>query len=186
MPSVVTKTCGILKIRNTLSSSVCLVVKPSSMTKDTQALTRVTNNSAPNKPGRVIINFIPANLKLKRGSPGVTPENNAGMAIKREKMGINTQVLIKKNLKLILEKDANKIQNKYEHNKSGMFFIRSADIIKSAKVTAFTRGSMDCKNPFFKAYSSAKTDSLKKERAPRIERSIKLFLFNAKLIAFFG
>jgi len=156
------------------------------MTKDTQALTRVTNNSAPNKPGRVIINFTPDNLKVRSGSPGVKPENNAGMAIKREKMGINTKVLFRKNPKRILEKDANKRQNKYEHNKSGMLFIISAAMIKSAKVAAFTLGSMDCKNPFFRAYSSAKMDSRKKDKALRIERSIKLLFFNAKLITLLG
>jgi len=35
-------------------------------------------------------------------------------------------------------------------------------------------GSNDCKKPGFDAYSSAKMDSFKKDRAPVIERSIKL------------
>lgn len=91
------KIWGILKILNTESNSLCLVTKPRRITKDTQVTTRATNNIAPNKPGRVIINFIPNALKVNNASPGVKPLNNAGMAIKRENRGINIQVLFKKN-----------------------------------------------------------------------------------------
>ena len=42
-------------------------------------------------------------------------------------------------------------------------------------VAVFILGSRDCRNPFFAAQSSEKTDSLKNDKAPEIERSIKLF-----------
>jgi len=168
-------------MRNTLSKAVCLVTKPSSITKDTEVMTRVTNNTAPDKPGRVITNLNPSNLKINNGSPGVKVENNAGMAIKSEKIGINIQVLFKKNPRLILEKGVNSKQNKYKHIKRGMLFIRSAAMRKNAKVTVFIRGSIDCRNPSPDAYSSAKMDSLKKDSATRRERSIKLLLFTANV-----
>lgn len=59
-----------------------------------------------------------------------------------------------------------------------MFLMKSAEIRNNAKDAALIRGSIDCRNPFFKASSSEKIDSLKKERVPVIERSIKLFKTN--------
>ena len=55
----------------------------------------------------------------------------------------------------------------------------------SKNETTFIFGSMDCKNPFFKAYSSLKTDSFKKDRAPAMERSIKLLFLNTVYSPFF-
>jgi hypothetical protein len=67
------------------------------MTKDTLVVTRITNSAAVLKPDRLITNFVPKNLKINKGSPGVKALNSAGMAIKRENSGINIQVLFKKN-----------------------------------------------------------------------------------------
>lgn len=181
MLSVITKTSGTLKMRNTESNSLCLVTKPKRITKDTQVTTRTTNNIAPNKPGRLIINLIPHNLKINNGSPGVKVLNNAGMAIKRENRGINTQVLFKKKPKLILEKYANKRHTRYRDTKSGIVLIKSTEIRNSVKDAALMRGSIDCRNPFFRAMSSEKTDSLKKEMALKIERSIKLLFLKPKV-----
>jgi len=185
MLSVITKIWGILKIRNTLNKTVCFVTRLNSTTKDTEAMTRVTNNTAPDKPGRVITNLNPSNLKINNGSPGVKVENNAGVAIKSEKTGINIQVLFKKNTRLILEKETNNKQNKYKHIKRGVLFIRRVEMRKKAKVTVFIRGSIDCKNPSPEAYSSAKIDSLKKDKVLKIERSIKLLVFIANLTDLF-
>ena len=111
-------------------------------------MTRTTNNIAPEKPGWVIINFIPNSLKSNSFSPGLKVENNAGTAINTENMGIKNQVLFRKNLKRILEKEVNNRQNKYRLSNSRIFLIRSTVIRKSKKVIVFIRGSMDCKNPF--------------------------------------
>jgi len=46
------------------------------------------------------------------------------------------------------------------------------------KEIVFMRLSLRCRKAFLPAYSSAKTDSLKKDRAPTIERSIYLCLDN--------
>ncbi len=49
---------------------------------------------------------------------------------------------------------------------------------KRRKEIVFMRLSLLCKKAFLAAYSSAKTDSFKKDRAPIIERSMNLFLDN--------
>lgn len=167
-------------MRNTLSNSVCLVVRLNKITKDTDVTTRITNIIAPNRPGLVIINFIPKTLKLNSASPGVKALNNAGMAIKREKIGINIQVLFKKNPRGILEKYVSKRQNKYRQTKREILFITSPDIRNNAKDTALILGSINCKKPLCKACSSANIDSFRKDSADRTERSIKL-LSNAKV-----
>ena len=104
MPNIITKTCGILNIRRTFSSSKCFVVILNRTAKETEAITRVTNNSAPNNPWLVMTRFNPRTLKPAIGSPGVKMLNNAGIAIKKEKSGINIHVLFKKKPKLIFEK----------------------------------------------------------------------------------
>ena len=63
--------------------------------------------------------------------------------------------------------------------------IKSITVRTSKNETTFIFGSMDCKNPFFKAYSSLKTDSFKKDRAPTMERSIKLLFLNTVYSPFF-
>ena len=109
MPSVITKTWGIPKMRSTLSSSKCLVVILKRTTKDTEVMTRVTNSVAPDKPWRVTVSISPAIFTVIKGSPGVKMLKMAGMAMKSENRGMNTQVLFKKNPKRILEKQANRI-----------------------------------------------------------------------------
>jgi hypothetical protein len=110
-------------------------------------------------------------------SPGEKMLNKAGIAIKSENKGINTQVRFKKKPKFILERYASSKHNAYKHNKIRIFFVRITCVMNSKKVTAFIRGSNDCNNPVLKAYSSAKIDSFKKDKALKIERSIKLLLF---------
>ena len=100
-----TKTWGILNMRRTFSSSKCFVVILNRTARETELITRVTNNNAPNKPWRVMIRLNPRTLKPAIESPGVKMLNNAGIAMKIEKSGINTHVLFKKNPKLIFEKN---------------------------------------------------------------------------------
>lgn len=101
MLMVKTKTCGILKMRKTLSNSVWLVVIDKRITRDTEAITRLTNNAAPAAPCRVITSLNPKIPKENSGAPGVNTLNKAGMAIKSENSGINIQVRFKKNCKSI-------------------------------------------------------------------------------------
>lgn len=61
-----------------------------------------------------------------------------------------------------------------------MLLIKSTETRNNAKDTVLTRGSIDCKNPFFKAISSERIDSFKKARALVIERSIKLLFLKLK------
>ena len=62
-----------------------------------------------------------------------------------------------------------------------MLFVKRV-VKRNIKIVAsFILGSMDCRNPFFDAYSSEKMDSFKKDRAPMIERSIKLLSFDTWL-----
>ena len=74
-------------------------------------MTRITNKAAPNTPGRVMMKPTPAIFKVIRASPGVKMLNKAGIAIKRENKGMNTQVLFKKNPRSILEKWVNDKHN---------------------------------------------------------------------------
>ena len=108
MPSVITKICGIPKMRNTLSSSKCRVVILKRTTKDTEVITRVTKNAAPDRPWRVTISLSPAIFSVAMVSPGVKMLKMAGRAIKSENRGMNIQVLFKKKPRWILEKHANR------------------------------------------------------------------------------
>jgi len=98
-----------------------------------------------------MINFKPDNLKVNSVSPGVKALNNAGIAIKRENKGINTHVLFKKNPRLILEKITKIRHTEYNNSRNRMFFIKSMATRNSIKDTTLIRGSIDCRNPFFKA-----------------------------------
>jgi len=168
---------GTLKTCRTLRSSVCLAVKANRITNDTEVVTRSTNVAAPNNPCRVIVNFKPKTLKDHSASPGLIKLNKAGMAIKRENNGMNTHVLLRKNRRPMPEKHASDRQNKYITARKGMVFASITDIKSSRVAAALKRGSLACRNPFFEAYSSAKTDSFRKDRAPVTERSMKLLLF---------
>ena len=57
-----------------------------------------------------------------------------------------------------------------------MVLIKSTVIINMAKLTVLIRGSRDCRKKSFDAYSSAKTESLKKDSAPVRDFSINRFL----------
>ena len=57
-------------------------------------------------------------------------------------------------------------------------------VSSSRKEIVFRRAFRLCRKPSRAAYSSAKTDSRKKDKISRIERSIKLFFLNTRLIAF--
>ena len=180
MPRVITKTWGIFIIRKTLSSSKCLVVMLSRTAKDTETITRITNNAAPDSPWCVMVNVIPAIFQATNGSPGVKILNNAGIAIKNENNGMNTHVRFRKNLKFIPETSANNKHSAYRHNKIKMLLASNIWIMNKRKVIVFTLGSNDCKKPFCAAYSSAKMDSFKKDIAPSTERSMKFPLFLLK------
>ena len=104
MPSVITNTRGILKLRKVLSNSKCLVVMLKSTANDTEVTTRMTNNVAPNKPCRVITSLTPVIFKAINASPGVKKLNKAGIAITIENTGMNIHVLFKKYFMLILDK----------------------------------------------------------------------------------
>ena len=112
----------------------------------------------------------PAILKTASGSPGVKILNIAGIAIKSENRGTNTQVRFKKNPKLIREAWVKIRQSVYRHNKTKRLLVKSIWRINKRKVTLFILGSKDCKNPWREAYSSAKMDSFRKDKAPIIER----------------
>jgi len=173
-------------IRKTLSSSKCLVVTLNRTAKDTEVMTRITNNAAPDTPWCVTVNVMPATLQPINGSPGVKILNNAGIAIKNENNGINTHVRFRKNLKFIPETSANNKHSAYRHNKIKMLFANNTWTMNKRKVIVFTLGSNDCKKPFRAAYSSANTDSFKKDNAPSIERSMKLLFFLPKTVLFFS
>jgi len=70
----------------------------------------------------VITMFKPAILKATSASPGVAKLNKAGMAINSENKGINTNVLLRKNPKFILEKYARTRDAIYKYNKIIMSF----------------------------------------------------------------
>ena len=107
MPSVITNIWGILKKRSALSSSLCLVVRVSKITSDTEVTTLVTNKTKVKSPCRVIISFILKTLKINNGSPGLKTLNSAGTAIKSENKGMKIHVLLRKNKILIPEKKVN-------------------------------------------------------------------------------
>lgn len=138
----------------------------------------MTNKAAVNNPWRVITNFRPIIFRVNRASPGVKILNNAGIAIKRENIGTNIHVLFKKKPIFTLEKYTRIKHASYIQNKTVMLFVKSIAIIKRMDVITLILGSKDCKNPCFAAYSSAKIDSFKNNRAPVIERSIKLLFFD--------
>ena len=66
-----------------------------------------------------------------------------------------------------------------------IFFVKSMAKRKNKKLKVLIRGSKPCKNPFFKANSCAKIDSLKNARALKRVRSIKLWVLNFKVLLFF-
>lgn len=154
------------------------MVRLRSAAKDTEAITRVTNNAAPVNPGRVIISFMPIICIANRDSPGVKTLKSAGMTIKREKSGIHIHVLLRKNPIFTLEKYARIKHTAYRQMEIAILLARSTARINRRKVIALILGSKDCKNPSFAAYSSEKTDSLRKDRVPVNERSMKLLFFD--------
>jgi hypothetical protein len=156
------------------------------MTNDTEVTTLDTNKTAPNSPGRVIIRFTPRILKSNMDSPGVNTLNKAGIAIKNEKSGINIQVRFRKNLRSIPEEHAMIKHNTYITAIPVICRESVTSKIKRIKVTDFILGSRDCSHPRIPAYSSESIDSLKKDRALMIERSMKLFLFLKELLIFFN
>jgi len=181
-----TKTWGTLKILRTFSKVKCRVVKLSSTTKDTEVITRATNNIAPSKPWRVTVKSTPNIFQLPKTWPGEKTLKIAGTAIKRENKGMNIQVLLRKKPSLIDEIVDKNRQNAYREAKTRISFVRTVRIMNKRKVNPLILGSRDCKKPLFKADSSAKTDSFKKDRAPISERSMKLLFRNITLSAFIG
>jgi hypothetical protein len=103
------------------------------------------------------------------------------MAIRNENMGIKIQVRFKKKPTLILEQSVRSKHNAYRHKRMKRFLAKSICMMKRRKVKVLTLGSNDCKRPFLDAYSSAKIDPFKKDRAPLIERSMKLWLLNTPI-----
>jgi hypothetical protein len=96
-----------------------------------------------------------------------------------EYKGKNTELLFRKNPRLIFETKANIIQSKYKTQSVAIFLRNNATVNKIKKAKTFIRGSTDCNNPRLAAYSSENTDSFKKDTTPIIECSIKLFLIFA-------
>lgn len=168
MLNVMIKICGILKIRSTLSISVCFVAKLKRITKETETVMRAKNIVTLEKP-------LPPEIKAL---------NNAGREINKEKTGINISVRFKKYPNDIFESIASSKQNKYNVKIIEMFFVKSIDKRNSRKLKVLIRGSSSCKNPFFKADSCAKIDSLKNASVFKMVRSIKLWVLNFKVFPF--
>jgi hypothetical protein len=113
MPKVITKICGIWKIRNTLSNSLCLVVRESKMAMDTEVITLKINRPAADKPCFVMTNFRLNRPQIKTGSPGLKKLNRAGMAMKSENRGMKIHVLLRKNHRLIPDKEVKAKTERY-------------------------------------------------------------------------
>lgn len=149
-------------MRSTLSKSACLVVKLNRITKETETVMRAKNIVTLEKP-------LPPEIKAL---------NNAGSEINKEKTGINISVRLKKYGNDIFESITSNKQNKYNIAITEMSFEKSIDKRNSRKLKVLIRGSSACKNPFFKADSCAKIDSLKNASVFKMVRSIKLCVLN--------
>jgi hypothetical protein len=125
-----------------------------------------------------MVKVTPTTFQVANVSPGVKMLKRAGIAINSENKGINIHVRFKKNPKLILERYANSKHSPYRNRRIRIFLVNSTWRINNRRVTALILGSKDCRRPFCNAYSSAKIDSFKKDRAPIIERSMKLWPLN--------
>jgi hypothetical protein len=148
------------------------------MVMDTEVITLKINRPAADRPCLVITTFRLNTPQIKIGSPGLKKLNTAGMAMKRENKGMKIQVLLRKNHRLIPEKKVNAKTDRYITAIRWGFLVKSTARSKRRQEIVFMRASLLCKKAFFAAYSSAKTDSLKKDRAPLIECSMNIFLDN--------
>lgn len=116
------------------------MVREISTTSDREVITRKTNNAALPTPCFVIVKSSIQTFKCRSGSPGLKELNNAGMAIKREKIGMNIHVLFKKKKIFILENPASRRQEKYRDNNAGMLLEKAANRSKAKNVISFIRG----------------------------------------------
>jgi len=74
---------------------------------DTEVITLMTNRAAADNPCLVMASLMLRITTETTASPGLKKSNMAGTAMKKENSGINTQVLFRKNHRLILEKEDN-------------------------------------------------------------------------------
>lgn len=109
-------------------------------------------------------------LATNKTASWALPVKNSGVAMIRAKIGMNTQVRLRKNIGLIRERLASSKQIKYKTNKGKIVLIHTDARINKRINAVFIRGSILCKSPGLKANSSEKTASLKKLTIPKRER----------------
>jgi hypothetical protein len=119
---------------------------------------------------------LPKIKKEYNASPGVNISKIAGIAISPAKIGINTHTLFIKNHIFIFERHAKNIVKIYIRINVWTCLTNDTPTKDATQRPNLSGADSLCKKPGFLDSSSENMDSLKKERAPHKERSMKFSL----------